>query len=362
MAVASMLVATFATGASSATSTANATPALVAGVPGTSLIYVVAAEPCSRALCLATLRTSDNGAHFTRVGSPPGAAERGEIAGTLDTLVFANRRDGYALVGANEPFALYVTTDGAQRWRRATVETGDSIYGITATAKWLYAVAARCHGQNSDQPCGDYRLARSSLAATTWSLRPLPSASLQLGTFDGTVAAYGVDVWISSQTHTTDVYTSDNGGVSYERRSEPKLGSVSGCHLTAMNARDLWAECPTGMMASFFFSSDGGASWRSVHQGQYGGTGGGFFAPVTASLAILDYGAQTHNIYHVVAPSLDQHYVGDLACANVLSEAFTSARDGLVVCTKSSATTTREVLEATSDGGATWRVRGIRAG
>ena len=57
-----------------------------------------------------------------------------------------------------------------------------------------------------------------------------------------------------------------------------------------MSPTALWAECPTGMLASFFYSGDAGVHWTSVSRYEYSGTGGGAFDPVSSSLAYLDFG------------------------------------------------------------------------
>jgi hypothetical protein len=184
---------------------------------------------------------------------------------------------------------------------------------------------------------------------------------LRLGTFDLRVAAVGKDVWVSEQTRYSVVYSSTNAGATWQSRGELNLGSVSGCALTAMSSSVLWAGCPTGMMESFFYSSNGGVSWRPVLQRGYSGTGGGFFAPVSATTAFLDYGESARNVFKVSAPSLRESYVGELECADVLSVAFVNASNGAAVCSKDSGTSMIQVLEVTSDGGARWHAQAIPA-
>ncbi len=75
--------------------------------------------------------------------------------------------------------------------------------------------------------------------------------------------------------------------------------SINGCGLDLVTPEDAWAQCPTGMLVSFFYSSDGGARWESVPQRPFAGTGGGFLAPTWNSLAYIDYGETPNNFYRV---------------------------------------------------------------
>lgn len=359
-ALSTLLVAPLLTMASAGAAT-RATPLLVAAVPGSSSIYVVAARSCPSALCLDLERTDDLGASYAARTLPPVAGAPGSSTGTLKDLVFANVSDGYALEGTGTPRTLWVTTDGARSWHKQRVAAGSTIFSVTTSGSRLYAVVATCTGPADDRTCSDFRLGRSGLAGSHWSFALLPGTKLRYGTFDGTVAADGTHVWVSEQTQLSIVYSSTNAGESWRSRSELDLASVSGCALTAESASVLWAGCPTGMMESFYYSSDGGLTWRPVVQQGYSGTGGGFFAPVSATTAYLDYGETARNVFRVSAPSLRETHVGDLVCTDVASVAFTSESDGAAVCSKDSGTTLTTVLEVTSDGGAHWQSRSVPA-
>jgi hypothetical protein len=334
----------------SSTTRRSVTPLLIARALGTRTLYVVGSVNCAQATCLRLYRTNSDDTTYSRVAMPPVASVAGSGTGALDQLVFANASDGYALVGAPASTSLYITTNGATTWRQATFPLGDSAYGFTATDNALYAVFAHCTRAN--QPCRDYRLLHSSLLATHWSGPSIPVSHFYDGGFVGTIGAAGGNVWLSEQPPGNALLlTSHDGGRTFSKSSPTRLGSVSGCELRAVSSRRLWAECPTGMMVAFHYSSDAGRHWANIPQRQYAGTGGGFFAPITETFAYLDYGVQTPNVYRVNVPANRETAVGELTCTNVMSAVFTDILHGFAVCAKNSAS---ETLERTRDGGATW--------
>jgi hypothetical protein len=273
-------------------------------------------------------------------------------------MQFANASDGYAIVGATDPTSLYVTHNGARTWHRVIIKRGVTALGLTTTATSIYAITGVC-SPNGDS-CHDYRIARSPLSGNQWT-----SSTMPIGHFDKTgvwgfpnvPAAFGRDVWISEQPPGPAViFYSRNGGRSFQKILTPKLGSVNACALTPLSATALWADCPTGMQESFFFSKDAGTSWTQVPQQQFMGTGGGFFDPATTTLAYLDYGARSPLVRITTSPRLATT-VGVLSCSTVNSSVngliFTNARDGLALCLPGDDQAAGR-LERTTDGGRTW--------
>jgi len=337
--------------ASSGGSSMGVSPLMIVRVRDASTIYLVGSVKCRRALCLRLLRTDNVGAAFTVVTLPPVAAVKGSATGSLNRLVFANVDDGYALLGNDQATTLYVTTNGARSWHKEEIAPGVSVYSFAATANALYVVTVRCPGAN--QNCVDYRIDRSSLAAAHWTSTSIPHSSFYPGGFVGAIAAYGNDVWVSEQlAGPAYVYFSSNGARTFTHFVEPLLGSVSGCDLTAMSPTSLWAQCPTGMMVSFFHSSDGGRRWTSVSPEPMSGTGGGYFDPVSAGLAYIDYGIAPHNFYRLGTNLSTADHVGELKCHDVLF-AFTDALNGLAMCSQDFETWT---LERTVNGGVGWKI------
>ena len=141
-------------------------PLMEAGVAGSSTVYVVASaaypkgaapRACAPGPCLRLLRTNDDGAHFTSLHLPRIGYVEGDDTGDLNRVVFANARDGYAVLNTPGPSTLYVTTDGARSWHRETIATGAWIFGLVASHDELNTVLARC---STNGACTDFRFAR----------------------------------------------------------------------------------------------------------------------------------------------------------------------------------------------------------
>ncbi len=347
-------------GATNGTSTTPrlVTPLLLARALGTRTVYVVSSVTCARTTCFQLYRTSDDDTRYTLVAMPPVSPIAHVATGSLQRMIFANALDGYALVGVPVATSLYATTNGATSWHRVKIPSGESVYGFTATDNTLYAVFAHCARVN--QPCRDSRLLHSTLSATDWTGPSIPMGRFYDGGFVGAIGAAGGNVWLSEQPSGPPLLLlSHNGGRTFSKIFPTRLGSVSGCDLTAVSSRRLWAECPTGMMVAFLYSSDAGRRWANIPQKLFSGTGGGFFAPITETFAYLDYGNVSPNIYRINVPANRETVVGELACTDVPSAVFTDILHGLAVCGKNY---TSETLERTSDGGVTWRLVDLPVG
>lgn len=343
-----------------ATTGPTLTPQLLARVNGSSSVFVVSTSSnfesdnpavCNYQACFHLRRTNDNGAHFTAVHLPSITFTNGSLLGNLSQVIFGTAEDGYILLGS-PVVMLKVTLDGAKTWRSDTIAPGASILDFTATHNELYAVIAHCpkHGA-----CTNYRLARSPLTANTWTFTVLAKWPSGMGVGMG---AYGSNVWLTQQTRTTVVvFTSHNQGQTFTRSSAPKLGSVYACSITATSSTALWAQCPTGMAVSFFYSGDSGVNWNELPVKQFAGTGGGAFDPVSSTVAYLAYGPGdspgSKNLYRVANDGRTMKAVGKLACNIVNGLVFTNAMHGLAACDRGNTQATTVLLQ-TSDGGATW--------
>jgi hypothetical protein len=201
-------------------------------------------------------------------------------------LVFANTEDGYALSGLDQDPSgrYYVTTDGAQGWRGTSFGSQITVMAMTATPQAFYAVLARCTA-GAAAGCRDYRLARSAAGSGTWSSVPIPGT----GALDGAgvgLSAAGSLVWLTYQPPRLAqprLLSSVEGRPPFTSRVEPGLGSVTNCTLAAMPGGVVWAECPTGMLVSWFRSPDAGRRFEPVWTTP--GTGGGALDPVAATVA-----------------------------------------------------------------------------
>jgi hypothetical protein len=174
VAIAVASVAVTQTGVAATSVAAPTFPVLLTGVDGSPSTFVVSTNSvdCSDQKCLSLQETSDNGTHFTTLHLPPIADARGSLTGDLSELTFANSEDGYALLNNGNSFVWYKTLDGARSWERVSVGPGESILQLVPTGHVLYAVVARCAKQYT---CSDYRIARSTLAAHTWTTEALPT-------------------------------------------------------------------------------------------------------------------------------------------------------------------------------------------
>jgi photosystem II stability/assembly factor-like uncharacterized protein len=336
-------------------------PLMVVRANDSATVYVVTTDnefevskpsSCGTA-CFLLRRTTDNGALFRFVALPPIHYESDSLTGNLDQLVFANTEDGYALLGVGVPTSLYVTLNGAGSWHRVMIARGVTILGFTATSHELYAVLARC---TKSMACTDYRIARSNLTARTWTVVPLPMWPLHVGVGMG---ASGSTVWLTQQsTQTVWLLTSHNQGATFTRRSAPEIGSVYACRMTATSKVTLWADCPTGMAVSFLYSGDGGTTWNRIPDGQFSGTGGGFFDPVSSSLAFLDFGPAdspgAKNLFRITNDGLSVKAVGKLPCKVADGLVFIDAKHGFAACDQNN-TYASTVLLQTSNGGISWK-------
>ena len=350
------------TGTASATGTSskNVVPLMLARANHTGTLYVVGSVPCPRSLCLRLYRaydtvesTIDPDPTFTKVTLPPVRAIAGRVTGSLLGLVFASALIGYALVGSSQAQLLYATFDGATTWHKVKIPVGDSIDGLTATGDHLYALFSNCTKRK--RGCVDFQLDHSTLSARTWSGATIPFTSFDEGYSAGTIGAYGENVFFCEQSKSAPLlFTSHNGGVTFTKSVHAKLVSVSGCDLTAVSTKEVWAECPTGMLASFYFSSDAGRTWtwHPLVRREYSNTGGGFFATAGYDFAYLDSGNTPRNIYRLNVGARRVHAIGELACPAVDSAVFMSVFHAYAICDTNGMTTR---LVRTIDGGTTWQ-------
>ncbi|MFI5035361.1 MAG: hypothetical protein ACHQFZ_04055 [Acidimicrobiales bacterium] len=326
-------------------------PLLIARVPGTATLYVVGSVTCPQNLCLRLYRTTVAATAFTQLTLPPVAPASGSVTGTLDHLVFASPTVGYALLDATGTPKLYATFDGARTWRRWKLTTPGIVESIAATPRTLYLEVAFC--AVTVPYCDHFRVARSPLTADHWTSTAIPdSATSAQGSIFGPLAAHGDEVWVTETGSRAYLARSLDAGHHFTLLPAPQLLSVTGCTLSADSATSLWAQCPTGLQESFWFSANAARSWTYVVTPRpVFGTGGGFFDPVSASLAYLAGGSSFDTLLRVTNGARDVTAAGRLVCPSLLGLRFTDLDHGLAVCTAY----TLSYLEVTADGGATWR-------
>jgi hypothetical protein len=336
-------------------------PRMLVRVASSKLVYVVGENSCGRSSCLALQRTDNNGASFDTVTPPPTTDIKDSLVGSLDEIVFANARDGYALEGqnggegVNNGDVLYATFNGARTWTKVPEPKGNALSRIAVSSDTLYGVTMHCAKQaNGNVGCTKYQLVHTSLSVKHWVSAAVPNGRSFPWGFLGNVAAFGSNVWLTEGAKWSLVVASHDHGESFTKI--PALGSVAGCNLTAASASVLWAACPTGMEVSFAYSDTAGSKWTTVRTNQFMGTGGGYFDPVSANLAYLDYGG-SRPLYRVTDSGRDVTKAGTLECSSVNSSlgslVFTGERTGLVICDPGGLWSSAR-LERTANGGATW--------
>lgn len=340
-------------------------PLMLTRVDGSPVVYVVstsnyfdAAHPsaCEPHSCYLLRRTTNLGASFATLGLPPVSYVRGSLDGNLEDLAFANTLDGYALLREGSFLSLYVTLNGASTWHRQSVAPGEHVLQVVTDHNQLFAVVAHCRKNHA---CTDLRLARSTLAAKKWTITKISNTSSRSSYPNYfNITAFGPNVWATVQGPKNPLlYRSRDEGRTFTVSSAPALSAVTACSLTADSASALWAECPTGMMVSFFFSGDAGVHWINISGFGYAGTGGGYFEPVSRSLAYLDYGrigpSRPKNLFRITNAGRTSTPAGVLQCDGVYGLVFTDATNGLAVCNRNYKLTSTYLLR-TSDGGATW--------
>jgi hypothetical protein len=321
-------------------------------------VFVLATTGCAQPSCLHLIETRINGLREMTASLPPLQHFRQGLGGTtLQSLSFTNGGQGYALVGMSSATSLYVTDDGAATWHKVPAMSGVTIQRITVTGSVIYATMAKC--ASFDDHCVDVTIAKSALWPIHWTALRLPS--IPNNGLNGGIPEVSADVtsiWLSEIENNDEViWRSTNEGRTFHETVEPMV-SINGCALDLVTPEDAWAQCPTGMLVSFYYSSDGGARWESVPQRPFGGTGGGFFAPTWNSVAYIDYGETPNNFYRVNMRKGVAVHVGELACEITQSPVFMTD-EGLVVCTTDHGATQSTFLYSTSDGGAVWHKVGL---
>jgi hypothetical protein len=322
-------------------------------------IIVAGTTKCRSSRCVVLLWTDDDGAHFTKLTTPPVKDVEDYGTGSLDSLLFANPSDGFAIESPPNggPATLYETRNGGRSWHGVEIAPGFAVYGAWAASGRFYFVLAKCKNSAANTTCS-YELAASRAADLSWSLLAVPRAAKLEGQGVG-VAAYGSDVWLSEQAPFGVVAISNDDARTFSVRSEQNLSGPGPCHLYALSMSNLWAECPTGMLVSFLHSSDGGRSFQGVRTPVlFAGTGGGAFAPITGEVAYFDAGSFTQShpsvLYRLIGGGARAVAVGRLRVVDIRSLVFTDVDRGFVIGVRGSGDAQYSVMLRSTDGGRHW--------
>jgi hypothetical protein len=307
-------------------------PETVAAV-GAHHLWVLGQSGCA-GTCLALVRSTDGGKHFSQIGLPPLPTQ-----GTDPSIVFANARDGFAYVEDETP--LYVTHDGGRSWQRSGPRR--AVTAFAAAGGFAYVVS------------GKHELERSRVGGNTWQRVMLAALHEPFS-----LAARGSDVWfLGPPRHRPDFDTmalSSDHGRMFTPLEGPCLAELGGTLVPAAGGV-VWAVCPSGMMAWLALSKNGGRSFpaiRSYHDPrglrQPALTNGGRIAAASARVAVLTRGAGGAFLRTTDAGrhwSVVRHTAG---IQEVFWLAFATRRVGSAVVQLHD----RTELWRTTDGGATW--------
>lgn len=310
-----------------------------AAAVGTRDLWVLGDYHCTGSWCLALVRSTDAGKHFTRVALPSLPPQD-----TVPTLEFANASDGFVYVEGTSP--LYVTHDGGSSWHPAG-PAGE--------------VVAFALGGGEAYAAVGHVLERSPVGRSAWRKLTITAPRLPVS-----LAARASDVWFLGQPrHRPDFDTiarSSDRGRRFEPRKGPCLSELGGT-LTPAADGVVWAVCPSGMMAWLTLSTNDGRSFsiRSFHDPggvrQPGLINSARIAAASAHIAVLSAGGRGALLRTTDAGRHWSRVPSTARIEEVFWLAFMTRHVGAAVVQTGPRT---DQLWRTIDGGATWHSAPIR--
>jgi len=364
----SLLAASIVTfGPGTAGNAANAitfSPTIVARAGSSNVLYVLwESNSCTLRRCLRLERSTNGGGTFTNVSVPPVTPVLGMNTSPISQLYFANPMDGYAVQFASTgpkwtTAALFATFNGGRTWHHDQIFPNSYVYSMATSEHFIYALSDQC--PTKGPKCEQVRLSRSPVTTSKWSPVSLPKQLERywLGNLD--VAAYGANVWLTTQDQTSSPFspflaTSHDEGRSFTVRVQHDLTSVASCGLMPTSSLVLWAQCGQGMMrGDIVYSKNGGASWTANRFGQLSNFAFGAFDPVSTGAAFFVNQWHPRTLFEVASESSPPRAVGSMPNANDwISLTFTNSAFG-VALSQGPGGSYPNLLWRTRDGATHW--------
>ncbi|MGA2528957.1 MAG: hypothetical protein ABSG36_07310 [Acidimicrobiales bacterium] len=201
-------------------------------------------------VCDSILRTTDGGANFAGIASPPVSAT------DVTQLRFANALDGYAF----DP-ELWETTNGGANWTK--IPTRGPVTQLEAADGEAYALG--CTAAN----CPGTELLRAAIGSLGWQRVPTPiplsnDPNLALNR----KRLYLLAGEINPSRARAFLLYSDNKAARFTTRVDPCSAVLGGSVAAAADGTSsIWAACPTGTEAETWQSVDGATSWAAKQGG-----------------------------------------------------------------------------------------------
>lgn len=231
------------------------------------------------------------------------SVQSGDLGNSTPVIAFANDTHGWLAIGTR----VLSTGDGGTHWtERSSIRTGvDDLDFISTSEGWAATPGGLLHTTD---------------AARDWTPIDTPQAS-KVGSVDFVDNQHG---WIGSE---TGLLVTDDGGVSWRAQSSPcteEVGPSAGLFsfVSAANGFDLCPGNPGSgaQRKTLYRTGDGGATWALIAEAKVAGA-----ATPSAGVGALSAAGYATNLH------------------------FLDASDGWI-------SLERGGVEATSDGGRTWRM------
>jgi hypothetical protein len=298
-------------------------------------------------------RSGDGGRSWKLYRTPPlgsvGVGASGDAWGTDDTRGAA---------GAGPRAGAFAAHDGSLVWRAASARTPYQLSDVTVAGGQVWATAYACREQS--QSC---HLGESVLEGTSGgrSLRPVPVQPFGSGRYPGyyklgaVVAVDGRTAYVSGAgTSSVVTVATRDGGRHWTTLPTPCPAGMGQLSLAAAGPRALWVPCTGGTAGGAIARSlDAGRHWILTREED----GIEVVEPASAAVAWgLDRADRVVETTDGGARWRVTLRLGPVRRAPSAAIAAAGANSAVVAVTRRRAGSTRLEVDATADGGRSWRI------